>query len=232
MPAPFRDQHNPDVRLSRIEKALEKLKRRTPPTATGSLPWCEAFEAGYSIADLNGGTSPNPLSYHFFAGNDSTAFAFVATNSPAAGDGDVHILRSGYYRVRLIVTLGFASFTAAPGYNYDVSVQCWGVDAGSNSFFGPGPSPASVYYSEGAQTIYYSPLAAFPAPHGPSSQGYPSPDPAGDVYLNLVDSSVTWPVQVRCRYNHSLLDADIPHRPSYYLQVLRLGEGNAAAFTG
>ncbi len=200
--------------------------------AAAALPWCEAFRADYNPADFFAGRSDDPLRYKFFAGNDATAFKFVVTNIPAAGNGDVQILRSGLYRIELMVSGSAMPSGFAVAYTWDIGVQVRAQDAASNFYFGPGPNPGSAYYSEGSYVIYWNGAPQVPFPNFQSLTGSFAPDPAGVAYLNLDDSVVTWPVTVYNRYNHGLDDADVHARGQYYLRVSREGDSNPAGYTG
>jgi hypothetical protein len=200
--------------------------------AAAALPWAIATEAGYVAADYFSGVSPNPLSYRNFTGNDATAFAFTATGSPTAGDGDVTILRSGLYLVRLRVSARLRAAGSDPGYDWDMAVTVQAQDGGGSFYFGPDLfTGATVTQPVASYAFYLSPRNNFGAPNGNSMLGRKEQQVETESYLNLPDSVVTWPVTVQAEFRHGLNDADVTAAPPYNLWLTRIGDANAAAAT-
>jgi hypothetical protein len=206
----------------------------------GGIAWCQAANAaGYVAGDYAIGRSPNPLAYTAFSSTDATAFDFLLTNSPGAGDGDVRILRSGLYLVRLSVAPSALTTHALPAYNWDLALQARGQDAGGSIYFGMDFAPASAYYSGSAYGFFLSPrdnfvTAGYLAPNGNSMLGAGQAQaPETGVYLNLDDSVVDWPVTVYNRFTHGLNDADVVlSARTYTVLVLRMADSNPDAPTG
>jgi hypothetical protein len=210
------------------------LRKTGGAAAAGAsaLPWAIAEHADYAAADYFSGVSPNPLSFRHFAGNDATAFAFTATGSPTAGDGDVTILRSGLYLVRLRVSARLRLAGSDPGYDWDMAVYVQGQDGGGGFFFGPDLfTGATVVQPVASYAFYLNPRNNFGAPNGNSMLGRREQQVETETYLNLPDSVVTWPVTVQAQFRHGLNDADVTTPAEYNLWLTRVGDANAAAPT-
>jgi hypothetical protein len=213
--------------------ALRLDDETTAATPAGSSePWAFASEAGYIAADWFLARSPDPLSFALFTATPSAPFAFVTTNNPAAGDGDVTITAQGLYLVRLVVSSGLRAAGTDPGYPWDMTVYAHGIDAGSTFYFGPDLFPfGQVVQPVGSYAFYLSPRNNFGAPNGNSMRGRMEQHVATESILNLPDSVVTWPVTISARAFHGLNDADVTRPPPYNLWLMRLGDANAAAPT-
>jgi hypothetical protein len=213
--------------------ALRLDDETTTTTPAGSSePWAIATEAGYVAADWFLARSPDPLSFRNFAATPSAPFAFVTTNNPTAGDGDVTITSQGLYLVRLVVSSVLRIAGSDPGYNWDMTVYANGQDGGGGLFFGPDLfGLASVVQPVGSYAFYLTPRNNFGSPNGIAMLGRAEQHVATESILNLPDSVVTWPVTISARARHGLNDADVTNAPPYNLWLMRLGDANAAAPT-
>jgi hypothetical protein len=196
------------------------------------MPWALATEPGYIAADWYFGRSPDPLSFALFTATTGAPFAFVTTNNPTAGDGDVTITSEGLYLVRLVISSGLRAAGTDPGYTWDMAVYANGQDAGGGLYFGPDLFPfGQVVQPVGSYAFYLHPRDNFGAPNGNSMLGRTEQHVATESILNLPDSVVTWPVTISARARHGLNDADVTRAPPYNLWIMRLGDPNPAAPT-
>lgn len=210
---------------------LRKIGGATAAAAS-ALPWAIAQEANNVAADFFIGRSPSPLTYRNFASNDATAFSFTNTGIPTAGDGDVHILRSGLYLVRLRVSARLRAAASDPGYDWDMTVYVQGQDGGATLYLGPDLfAGATVTQPVASYAFYLSPRTNFGAPNGNSMLGRKEQQVETEAYLNLPDAVVTWPVVIQAQVRHGLNDADVTAAPPYNLWLTRVGDANAAAPT-
>jgi hypothetical protein len=198
----------------------------------GGLPWALATEAGYIAADWYLARSPDPLGFALFTATPSAPFAFVTTNNPTTGDGDVTITSEGLYLVRLVISSGLRAAGTDPGYPWDMTVYANGQDAGGTNYFGPDLFPfGQVVQPVSSYAFYLHPRDNFGAPNGNSMRGRMEQHVATESILNLPDSVVTWPVTISARAFHGLNDADVTRPPQYNLWLMRLGDSNPAAPT-
>jgi hypothetical protein len=221
-----------------VTAADDPLNARTTVTIPGGggggggLPWALAESAGYAASDWFISRSPNPLSYSFFNATAGAPFAFVTTNNPTAGDGDVTITSQGLYLVRLVISSGLRVAGSDPGYTWDMTVYADGIDGGGNRYSGPDLFAfGQLVQPVGSYAFYLSPRDNFGAPNGNSMRGRAEQHVATESILNLPDSVVTWPVTISARAFHGLNDADVTRSPQYNLWLMRLGDANPAANT-
>jgi hypothetical protein len=174
----------------------------------------------------------DPLSFANFAATPGAPYAFVTTNNPSPGNGDVTITAQGLYLVRLVVSSRLRVAGTDPGYTWDMTVYAHGVDGGGGFFFGPDLFPAAqVVQPVSSYAFYLHPRDNFGAPNGNSMRGRTEEHVSTESILNLSDAAVTWPVTISARAFHGLNDADVTTAPAYNLWLFRLGDSNNAAPT-
>lgn len=231
--------------VARVSKRASRLERRNNGAAgdgaSGGIVWAQAAGAtGYVAGDFYSGRSHDPLAYHYFSTTDPTTFEFNQNDYPGPGDGEVRILRSGLYVVRLTVAPSSLTPNADPGYTWDLALQARLQDNFSSYYMGMDPAPGSAYYSGAAYGFFLSPrdnfvTAGYTAPNGNSLQGAGQAQaPETAVFVNIDDAVVgpsAYPVIVANRFHHGLDNADVTV-PSYALLVMRLADSNPDAPTG
>jgi hypothetical protein len=202
------------------------------PSGSSSIPWSLSEAADNVAADFFSGRSPNPLTYKFFTTTDDTAFDFLNTNTPAPNNGDVRILRSGLYLVRLVVSSRLRAAGTDPGYNWDMAVYVQGDDAGGGIYFSPDLfTGGSKVQPVASYATYPSPRDNGGAPNGVSMLGRQEQHVETVSYLNLPDSVVDWPVTITAQFRHGLNDADVTVAPQYILWIFRTADANEDAPT-
>lgn len=196
------------------------------------MPWSLSEAADNAPADFFTGRSPDPLTYANFTTTDATAFDFLNTNTPAPDNGDVRILRSGLYLVRLVISSLLRAAGSNPGYNWDMTVYVQGQDASSNPYFSPDLfTGASVVQPVASYATYINPRNNGGSPNGVSMLGRAEQHVETVSYLNLPDSVVDWPVTLQAHVRHGLNDADVTAAPAYILWIFRVGDANPDAPT-
>jgi hypothetical protein len=198
-----------------------------------SAPWAIATQADYIPDDYFIGRAPNPLSYANFTTTDATAFDFVTTNVPAAGNGNVRILGQGLYLARLVISSVLRAAGSNPGYNWDMAVYLHGKDAGATLYFGPDQFHGTGVFVQpvASYATYINPRNNGGAPNGMSMLGRAEQHVETVSYLNLPDSVVDWPVVIDATFFHGLNDADVTVAPEYNLWLIRVADANPDAST-